>query len=154
MCLFLLWSLLLFRIGGVGWNPDLHDAQINLFCQIICAIPIHASLDDRSIQFRDACPEHKRKDLDALVKSLKGDEGAIQAAIVEWWNEPQQVEPEWEVKEKKPKKAAPAPTSSSGGGGGRRGSSERDGGRGDRRDRRDDRRGGGGGTRPTDRPRS
>eukprot|EP00561_Arcocellulus_cornucervis_P003209 CAMPEP_0185812280 /NCGR_PEP_ID=MMETSP1322-20130828/9115_1 /TAXON_ID=265543 /ORGANISM="Minutocellus polymorphus, Strain RCC2270" /LENGTH=76 /DNA_ID=CAMNT_0028508801 /DNA_START=73 /DNA_END=299 /DNA_ORIENTATION=+ len=59
-------------------------------------------------KFRDACPEHKRKDLDALVKSLKGDEGAIQAAIVEWWNEPQQVEPEWEVKEKKPKKAAPA----------------------------------------------
>ena len=112
------------------------------------SILVHSTID-RSIQFRDACPEHKRKDLDALVKSLKGDEGAIQAAIVEWWNEPQQVEPEWEVKEKKPKKPAPAPSSSSGGGGGggRRGSSERDGGRGDRRDRRDDRRGGGGGGR-------
>ena len=77
---------------------------------------LHSTID-RSIQFRDACPEHKRKDLDALVKSLKGDEGAIQAAIMEWWNEPQQVEPEWEVKEKKPKKA-PAPAPSSGGGGG------------------------------------
>ena len=35
-----------------------------------------------SLQFRGACPPHKVKDLDALVKLCKGDEVKIQANAV------------------------------------------------------------------------
>ena len=56
-------------------------------------------------QFRDACPPHKVKDLDALVKQCKGNEEKIQAKIAEWWEEPQTVEPEWEAVDRKAKKA-------------------------------------------------
>jgi len=83
-------------------------------------------------KFRGACPPHKVKDLDALVKQCKGDEEKIQAKIMEWWDEPQIVEPEWEAvdrkatkktTEKKSSGGAPrtdkgAKTSSGGGGGG------------------------------------
>lgn len=56
-------------------------------------------------QFRDACPPHKVKDLDALVKQCKGDEVKIQAKITEWWEEPQVEEPQWEAVGKVNKKS-------------------------------------------------
>lgn len=49
-----------------------------------------------SDKFRDVCPPHKVKDLDALVKQCKGNETQIQAKIAEWWEEPQVEEPQWE----------------------------------------------------------
>mmetsp|Transcript_12501 Transcript_12501/g.24376 ORF Transcript_12501/g.24376 Transcript_12501/m.24376 type:complete len:895 (+) Transcript_12501:167-2851(+) len=52
-------------------------------------------------KFRGACPPHKVKDLDALVKEYKGDEEKIQAKISEWWEEPQIAEPEWEAVDRK-----------------------------------------------------
>eukprot|EP00957_Ditylum_brightwellii_P112950 8613052-Ditylum_brightwellii.AAC.1 len=81
-------------------------------------------------QFKNACPPHKIKDLDALVKQHKGDEEKITATISEWWEEPQTVEPEWEDVNKKGKKAAHGSQRNgggsfkggSGGGGGRSGS--------------------------------
>ncbi|KAL7473505.1 hypothetical protein ACHAXS_013941 [Conticribra weissflogii] len=116
-------------------------------------------------QFRGACPPHKVKDLDALVKECKGDEEKIQAKISEWWEEPQIAEPEWEAVDRKgAKKVADkksggfksdrgsAGGSGSGGGtGGKkndRGSGLRDGGRGMSRG---DARGGRGGNRFGDR---
>ena len=36
-------------------------------------------------QFKDACPPHKIKDLDMLVKRLNGDENKIRTQIAEWW---------------------------------------------------------------------
>ena len=61
-------------------------------------------------QFRDACPPHKVKDLDALVKQFKGDEAKIQARITEWWDEPQVEEPQWENVGKANKKATTGPS--------------------------------------------
>lgn len=52
-------------------------------------------------KFREACPPHKVKDLDALVKQCKGDEEKIQSTIMEWWEEPQVAEPEWEAVDRK-----------------------------------------------------
>lgn len=47
-------------------------------------------------EFKAACPPHRVKDLEPLVKTLKGDEDKIRATIEEWWDEPEKVEPEWE----------------------------------------------------------
>eukprot|EP00591_Stephanopyxis_turris_P000010 CAMPEP_0195517272 /NCGR_PEP_ID=MMETSP0794_2-20130614/10275_1 /TAXON_ID=515487 /ORGANISM="Stephanopyxis turris, Strain CCMP 815" /LENGTH=1070 /DNA_ID=CAMNT_0040646047 /DNA_START=151 /DNA_END=3363 /DNA_ORIENTATION=- len=53
-------------------------------------------------RFKGHCPPHRVKDLEPLVKSLKGDEDAIRARIQEWWDEPEPTaEPEWEVMNKK-----------------------------------------------------
>lgn len=80
-------------------------------------------------KFKAACPPSKWKELDLLVKSLKGDEEKIQAKISEWWEEPQTVEPEWEDVNKKGKRSS---ARHGGGGGSRsdRGSREGRGGRG------------------------
>ncbi|KAL7486141.1 hypothetical protein ACHAW6_011724 [Cyclotella cf. meneghiniana] len=59
-------------------------------------------------KFRGACPPHKVKDLDALVKQCKGDETKIQSQIMQWWEEPQVAEPEWEAVGKANKKTAGA----------------------------------------------
>jgi hypothetical protein len=104
---------------------------------------------NNNIQFRDACPPHKLKDLDALVKQFKGDEAKIQAKITEWWDEPQVEEPRWENVGKANKKTTPSSSfaSHSGGGGGggtmekkdtrgdRGGGGDRNGGRNEHRDR-------------------
>jgi hypothetical protein len=57
-------------------------------------------------QLREACPAHKQKELDGLVKSLKGDEEKIRQKIAEWWEEPVTAQEEdWEdVNKKIPKK--------------------------------------------------
>lgn len=69
-------------------------------------------------QFRGACPPHKVKDLDALVKQCKGDEAKIQAQIMQWWEEPQVVEEEWVSAGKTTKKSStPANNGASSGGG-------------------------------------
>lgn len=61
--------------------------------------------------YRDACPPHKVKDLDALVKHCKGDEAKIRARITEWWEEPAIEEPQWENvgKANKPKEQVVKP---------------------------------------------
>mmetsp|Transcript_34823 Transcript_34823/g.64412 ORF Transcript_34823/g.64412 Transcript_34823/m.64412 type:complete len:1063 (+) Transcript_34823:119-3307(+) len=98
-------------------------------------------------KFRDACPPHKIKDLDNLVKQCKGDETKIQAKITEWWDEPQVEEPQWESVGKANKKAPEKKTY----GGDRGGDRDRDRG-GDRGERRNDRdRGGVSGGRRGDR---
>ena len=63
-------------------------------------------------KFRGACPPHKVKDLDALVKQHKGDEAKIQAQIMQWWEEPQVVEEEWVSAGKK--KSTPTPSNTAG----------------------------------------
>jgi len=101
-------------------------------------------------KFKAACPPHRQKDLEPLVKALKGDEDKIRATIEEWWDEPEKVEPEWEDVNKKSKKTVATSrsgsyrgSSSSGGRGYSRGSGgrgfsrERVGGRGERRYRED-----------------
>jgi len=56
------------------------------------------------------------KDLEQLVKVLKGDEDSIRAQIQEWWDEPEKpVEPEWEqINKRKPKKILPTAGAGSG----------------------------------------
>jgi len=57
-------------------------------------------------QFKAACPPQKWKDLEQLVKQHNGDETAIQARIMEWWEEGEAApkEEQWEnVNKKKPK---------------------------------------------------
>lgn len=69
---------------------------------------------------RDICPEHRRKDLEGLVKKHKGNEAEIQQQISEWWNEPPPpVEQKWEDVGKKSSKKR-------GGGGGGTGDRDRD----------------------------
>lgn len=67
-------------------------------------------------KFRAVCPPHKVKDLEQLVKVLKGDEDSIRAQIQEWWDEPEKpVEPEWEqINKRKPKKILPTAGAGSG----------------------------------------
>ena len=91
-----------------------------------------------SIQLRGACPPHKKKDFDLLVKQLGGDETKIQMKIQEWWEEPQK--PQEEAWEDVNKKTIPTKPKHSGGGGGGKFRGERDrdrdrGGRGGRSDR-------------------
>ncbi|CAJ1965857.1 unnamed protein product [Cylindrotheca closterium] len=50
---------------------------------------------------RGACPSHRWKDLDKLVKTLNGDEAKIKAKIEEWWDESPPVEEVWEDVSKK-----------------------------------------------------
>jgi hypothetical protein len=74
------------------------------------------------MQLREACPPHKRKDLEKLVKSMNGDEDKIREKIMEWWEEPVEVPEVWEdVNKKAPKKKS--------GFGGDRGETSRGGGR-------------------------
>lgn len=48
-------------------------------------------------QYKNFCPDNRRKDLDALVKSLNGDEEKILQTLQEWWEEPAKPEePDWE----------------------------------------------------------
>ena len=97
------------------------------------------------MQLRGACPPHKKRDFDLLVKQLGGDETKIQMKIQEWWEEPQK--PQEEAWEDVNKKTIPIKPKQSGGGsggkfrgerdrdrdrGGRGGRSDRDGGRGGR----------------------
>lgn len=84
-------------------------------------------------KFREACPPHKVKDLDALVKQCKGDEEKIQSTIMEWWEEPQVAEPEWEAVDRKSTKKATEKKPSGGGGRNDRGSKSSAGGGGERR---------------------
>lgn len=56
---------------------------------------------------RGACPSHRWKDLDKLVKSLNGDEAKIKAKIEEWWDESPPVEEVWEDVSKKTAKKKP-----------------------------------------------
>jgi hypothetical protein len=56
-------------------------------------------------EFKVICPEHRRKDLDSLIKKEKGNKDKISETIQTWWDEPIPVlEEEWEdvVKSKKP----------------------------------------------------
>ena len=66
-------------------------------------------------QFKEVCPPHKHKDLDALVRKYRGDENKIQSQIQEWWEQPQTREEEWEDVSKKT--TSRAHIRSSGGGG-------------------------------------
>ena len=66
-------------------------------------------------QFKEVCPPHKQKDLDALVRKYRGDENKIQSQIQEWWEQPQTREEEWEDVSKKT--TSRAHIRSSGGGG-------------------------------------
>jgi len=112
-------------------------------------------------KFRDACPPHKVKDLDALVRQCKGDEAKIQAKITEWWDEPQVVEPVWEsVGKVNKKQVVPERKDHRGDRGGDRGSRsstsdgrDRGGMSGDRGGRRSDRPYSDRGGRSDDRPR-
>jgi len=85
-------------------------------------------------QFKDTVPEHRRKDLDALIKKCNGDEEKITESIQAWWDEPvTPQEAEWEDVNKKNKKKAPESkgrTSSSRGPGRGRGRGGSTGGRG------------------------
>jgi len=63
-------------------------------------------------KFKAVCPPHRLKDLEPLVKTLKGDEDKIRATIEEWWDEPEKVEPEWEDVNKKGSKKNQAPRNS------------------------------------------
>lgn len=80
---------------------------------------------------REACPKHKLRDLEGLVKSLRGDEEKIRQRIQEWWEEPAQpVEEEWaDVNKQNNKKKQ---SQAKGGGGGRRGDRSEGRGRGGR----------------------
>lgn len=58
-------------------------------------------------ELKDICPEHKRKDLDALCKKYKGDKEKIHGEIQNWWEEDNAPkEQEWEDVSKKSKKVA------------------------------------------------
>lgn len=74
-------------------------------------------------KFRDACPPHKVKDLDSLVKQCKGNEKQIEEKIQQWWEEPAIEEPQWEAVAKNNKKAPEKSSSRGGGRGGDRGAS-------------------------------
>lgn len=52
-------------------------------------------------ELKEHCPPGRRKDLDALVKKLKGDKEKIGEQIAEWWNEPLPVDEKWEDVAKK-----------------------------------------------------
>jgi hypothetical protein len=56
------------------------------------------------LQLRGACPPHKKKDFDELVKTMNGDEAKIMAKIQEWWEGSPQVEEIWEDVSKAAKK--------------------------------------------------
>eukprot|EP00559_Dactyliosolen_fragilissimus_P002194 CAMPEP_0184855362 /NCGR_PEP_ID=MMETSP0580-20130426/640_1 /TAXON_ID=1118495 /ORGANISM="Dactyliosolen fragilissimus" /LENGTH=908 /DNA_ID=CAMNT_0027349861 /DNA_START=82 /DNA_END=2808 /DNA_ORIENTATION=+ len=74
-------------------------------------------------KFKDACPPHRLKDLDALVKTFNGDEQKIQAQIDEWWEQPHTAEEEWENVGKKSTKRPSAKPMNGGGYRGDRGGS-------------------------------
>lgn len=102
-------------------------------------------------QYKDVCPPNKRNDLDALVKSLNGDEDKIRQTIQEWWDEPTKpAEPDWEdvnTKGKKKPETSDSNTDAAAGRGGRggRGRSGRGGPGGRGAGRESGRRGTGGG---------
>eukprot|EP00980_Cylindrotheca_fusiformis_P031010 scaffold25699_cov137-Cylindrotheca_fusiformis.AAC.14 len=50
---------------------------------------------------RGACPPHKKKDFDKLVKTMNGDETKIMAKIQEWWEMSPREEEVWEDVNKK-----------------------------------------------------
>mmetsp|Transcript_12687 Transcript_12687/g.19107 ORF Transcript_12687/g.19107 Transcript_12687/m.19107 type:complete len:812 (-) Transcript_12687:187-2622(-) len=57
-------------------------------------------------KYKESCPPNRYKDLEPLVKQLKGNEKEIQRVIQEWWEDPGStaLEPEWEnVSKKTPK---------------------------------------------------
>lgn len=88
-------------------------------------------------QLKEACPPHKISELDKLVKSLKGDEAKIRAAISAWWDEPvTPVEEEWEdVNKRTHHSNAKSTKPTAGRGGAGRGRSEGRGGRSEGRGR-------------------
>lgn len=74
------------------------------------------------MQLKEACPPHKLGDLEALVKTLKGDEAKIRQTIAEWWEDGATVEQpeEWnDVSKNKSLKPKPTRGGRSGRGGGR-----------------------------------
>jgi len=73
-----------------------------------------ASIADK---FKGACPPHRLRDLETLVRAMKGDEEKIIATLSEWWDEPETVEPEWEDVNKKSSKRGHAHRQYGGGGG-------------------------------------
>jgi len=46
-------------------------------------------------EFKGHCPPNRVKDLEGLVKEVKGDKTKIQERLMEWWDEPVHEEPEW-----------------------------------------------------------
>lgn len=103
--------------------------------------------DGKMDSLRSACPAHRRRDLDMLVKQLNGDEEKIHQKIQEWWEEPVQSQEaaKWEdVNKKAPKKKETRFQGHRGGrssgGPGRGGRGYRAGGRGGGRSGRTDRR--------------
>lgn len=94
-------------------------------------------------EFKEICPESRRKDLDALVKKHKGNRDKIGSEIQTWWDAPAPVvEEEWNsVIKKVDKKSKSRSSRDSGRGGGGRGGF----GRGDRGGRGGGRGGRGGG---------
>lgn len=53
------------------------------------------------MQLREACPPHKRKDLDKLFKAMHGDEARVMEKIQQWWEDPAEQEEVWEDVSKK-----------------------------------------------------
>jgi hypothetical protein len=68
---------------------------------------------------RGACPPHKKKDFDELVKTMNGDEAKIMAKIQEWWEGSPQAEEIWEDVNKAAKKKKPNQVGGGSRGGGR-----------------------------------
>lgn len=86
------------------------------------------------MQLKEACPPHKLGDLEALVKTLKGDEAKIRQTIAEWWDTEGTstiaADEEWnDVSKNRSAKSKPLRTGPGRGGRGRGG------GRGDRKQR-------------------
>ena len=52
-------------------------------------------------QLKAICPEHRRKDLESLIKKEKGNKDKINEQIQQWWEEPPKVEEVWEDVNKK-----------------------------------------------------
>lgn len=103
--------------------------------------------DGKMESLRSACPSHRRRDFDMLVKQLNGDEEKIQQKIQEWWEEPDQSreEEQWEDVNKKSSKKKDTKQQvgrggRNGGGPGRGGRGYRAGGRGGGRGGRAERR--------------
>jgi hypothetical protein len=59
-----------------------------------------------SRQLKELCPEHRRKDLEALIRKEKGNKDKINEQIQNWWDEPvPTAEEKWEDVSKKKKPA-------------------------------------------------
>lgn len=69
------------------------------------------------LQYKGHCPEHRQKDLEALIRQQKGNKDKIKEQIQLWWDEPVEAEEKWEDVSKKVTKKQQNPRSGGGGGG-------------------------------------